>query len=254
MTENEVVEAIKFMKKYQTETDKIEAKTDEKGYPKKCYDTISAFANKSGGIIIFGINENNKFIEQDIYDVNDLQKQITSLCVESMEPKIRPEFLPITYNNKNLLAVKINEIPQKQKPCYYKCSGMLKGSYIRVGDSDEHMTDNEIYSLQSYNEGKQEDLRIVKRAELEDLNKEKIEAYLSKMRDEKPNFSKFSDEKILKLSGIIDKDSDGKLKPTIAGLFVFGDFPQGFFQQLFIATVVVPGRKTWRCWRIRSKI
>ena len=183
MTEKEVIEAIEFMKKYQTETDKIEAKTAEKGYPKKCYDTISAFANKSGGIIIFGINENNKFIEQDIYDVNDLQKQITSLCVESMEPKIRPEFLPITYNNKNLLAVKINEIPQKQKPCYYKGSGMLKGSYIRVGDSDEHMTDNEIYSLQSYREGTQEDLRIVKRAEFEDLNKEKIDAYLIKIRE-----------------------------------------------------------------------
>ena len=158
MTEKEVIEAIEFMKKYQTKTDKIETKTAEKGYPKKWYDTISAFANKSGGIIIFGINENNKFIEQDIYDVNDLQKQIASLCVESMEPKIRPEFLPITYNNKNLLAVKINEIPQKQKPCYYKGSGMLKGSYIRVGDSDEHMTDSEIYSLQSYREGTKEKL------------------------------------------------------------------------------------------------
>lgn len=243
MTEKEVIEAIEFMKRYQTETDKIEAKTAEKGYPKKCYDTISAFANKSGGIIIFGINENNKFIEQDIYDVNNLQKQITSLCVESMEPKIRPEFLPITYNNKNLLAVKINEIPQKQKPCYYKGSGMLKGSYIRVGDSDEHMTDYEIYSLQSYIEGKQEDLRPVKRAEFEDLNREKIDAYLTKIREEKPNFAKFSDEKILKLSGIIDDDGTGKIRPTLAGMFVFGDFPQGFFPQLFIAAVVVPGRK-----------
>ena len=182
MNKQEALDAIEFMKKYQTETDKIEAKTAEKGYPKKCYDTISAFANKSGGIIIFGINENNKFIEQDIYDINDLQKQITSLCAESMEPKIRPEFLPITYNNKNLLAVKINEIPHKQKPCYYKGSGMLKGSYIRVGDSDEHMTDYEIYSLQSYNEGIQEDLRIVQRAEFDDLNREKLNAYLIKTK------------------------------------------------------------------------
>lgn len=44
------------MQKYQTETDKIEAKTAEVDFPKKCYDTISAFANKYGGIIIFGIN------------------------------------------------------------------------------------------------------------------------------------------------------------------------------------------------------
>ena len=95
MTEQEVIAAIEYMQKHQTETDRLEAKTAEKGFPKRCYDTISAFANKYGGIIIFGINENNNFIEQDVYDVNDLQKQITSLCTDSIEPKIRPEFLPI---------------------------------------------------------------------------------------------------------------------------------------------------------------
>ena len=242
MTETEVIDAIKYMQEYQTETDKLEAKTAEKGCPQKCYDTISAFANKYGGIIIFGINEHNNFVEQDVYDVNDLQKQITALCTTSLEPKIRPEFLAVTYKNKKLLAVKINELPQKKKPCYYKNVGINKGSYIRIGDSDEHMTDYEIYSLQSYNEGIEEDLRPVKRAEFEDLNKEKIDAYLLKIRDEKPNFAKFSDEKILKLSGIIE-DSAGKIRPTLAGMFVFGEFPQGFFPQLFIAGVVIPGRK-----------
>ena len=28
------------MQKYQTETDRLEAKTAEKGFPQKCYDTI----------------------------------------------------------------------------------------------------------------------------------------------------------------------------------------------------------------------
>lgn len=200
MTEKEVIKAIEFMQKYQTETDQIEAKTAEIDYPKKCYDTISAFANKYGGIIIFGINEHNNFIEQDVYDVNDLQKQITALCTTSIEPIIRPEFLHITYNNKKLLAVKINEIPQNQKPCYYKNVGMRKGSYIRVGDSDEPMTEYEIYSLQSYKDGIQEDLRPIKRSSIDDLDSEKIKLYLEKARKDKPNFSKFSDEKILKLS------------------------------------------------------
>ena len=110
MDEKYVIESIKYMQKFQTETDKIEAKKAEKDCPKKCYDTISAFANKYGGLIIFGINENNNFIEQDVYDVNDLQRKITALCTNSMEPKLRPEFLPITYNNKKLLAVRIDEI------------------------------------------------------------------------------------------------------------------------------------------------
>lgn len=242
MTEKEVKNAIEFMQKYQTETDKIEAKTAEIDYPKKCYDTISAFANKYGGIIIFGINEHNNFMEQDVYDANDLQKQITALCTTSMEPIIRPEFLHVTYNNKKLLAVKINEISQNQKPCYYKNAGIRKGSYIRIGDSDEPMTEYEIYSLQSYKDGIQEDLRPIKRAGIDDLDNEKIQLYLEKTKKEKPNLSKFTDEKILKLSGIIENSTD-IIYPTLSGLMMFGEYPQGYLPQLFVAWVVVPGTK-----------
>ena len=51
MNEQEVIDAIKLLQKYQMETAEIEAKTAEKDVPKKCYDTISAFANTRGGII-----------------------------------------------------------------------------------------------------------------------------------------------------------------------------------------------------------
>lgn len=62
------------------------------------------------------------------------------------------------------------------------------------------MTDYEIYSLQSYIDGIEEDLRPIKRAEFEDLNQEKIQQYIEIIKKKKPNLSKFSDEKILKLN------------------------------------------------------
>ena len=71
---------------------------------------------------------------------------------------------------------------KKRNPCYYKNVGINKGSYIRIGDSDEHMTDYEIYSLQSYTDGIEEDLRPIKRAEFEDLNQDKIQQYLEKIK------------------------------------------------------------------------
>lgn len=104
------------------------------------------------------------------------------------------------------------------------------------------MTDYEIYSLQSYSEGIEEDLRPVKRAEFEDLNQEKIKLYIEEIKKKKPNLEKFSDEKILKLNGIIE-NSSGEIHPTLAGMMVFGEYPQGYLPQLFIACVVVPGRK-----------
>ncbi len=94
MEKVEVIESIELIRKYNTETNKIEVKTALGGFPKKCYDTFSSFSNKYGGIIIFGINENEGFKTEGVYNINDLQKQITSLCNDSMEPSIRCDILP----------------------------------------------------------------------------------------------------------------------------------------------------------------
>ena len=54
MEKVEIIENIEYLKKYKTETNKIEAKSAVLGFPKKCYDTFSSFSNKYGGVIIFG--------------------------------------------------------------------------------------------------------------------------------------------------------------------------------------------------------
>ena len=41
----EAINTIEKLKRYQTETNKIEAKKALDGFPKKCYDTISSFSN-----------------------------------------------------------------------------------------------------------------------------------------------------------------------------------------------------------------
>lgn len=84
MEKTNVINAIQYLRKYKTETDRIEAKSAKGGFPKKCYDTFSSFANKYGGIIIFGLDESNEFKTEGVYNLNDLQKQISSLCSDSM--------------------------------------------------------------------------------------------------------------------------------------------------------------------------
>ena len=61
MDKYEVLEAINYIRKYKTETDRIEVKTAKEGFPKKCYDTFSSFSNKYGGLIIFGLSERKTF-------------------------------------------------------------------------------------------------------------------------------------------------------------------------------------------------
>ena len=149
MTYEDIVKQINFLKKFKTETNRLETKSAKDGFPKKCYDTISSFSNKYGGIIIFGIDEKNDFEIDAVYDINDLQSQIAALCSDAMEPAVRPEFLPIEFEGKKILAVKIDETLQNKKPCYYKPKGLSKGSYTRVADRDEPMTEYEIYAFSS---------------------------------------------------------------------------------------------------------
>lgn len=242
MEKVEIIKAIEYLRKYKTETDRIEAKTASSGFPKKCYDTFSSFSNKYGGIIIFGINEENNFSTENVYDVKDLQQQISNLCTDSMEPAIRPEILPLEFEKKNIVAVKIEEISQNRKPCYYKPKGIKSGSYTRVGDKDDNMTDYELYAIQSYKEHVFEDTRPTKRATVDDLNKEQLNSYIDKVKNDKPNFSKNDFNKCLRLCGITDKN-DQTVYPTLAGTMIFGDYPQSFYPQLFVACVVVPGNK-----------
>lgn len=242
MNQKDIIEKIEFINKFKTETVNLETKTANVDFPKKCYDTVSSFSNKYGGTIIFGIDEENDFEISGVYDINDLQKKVAALCSDTMEPVVRPEFLPIEYNGKKLLAVEIQEILQNKKPCYYKPKGLVKGSYTRVGDRDEVMTNYEIYALQSYNDGIREDVRPNKRASLEDLNREDLNVYLKKVKEEKPNFSKNKEEKILKLCGITD-NNDGNIYPTLAGTMVFGEYPQAYYPQLFVACAVIPGNE-----------
>lgn len=240
MDEQEIKEKIKKAIKFEAESDTLEFKKSKNNLP-KIYDTISSFSNTRGGLIVLGIDEKDNFKITGVENINEIQNKISEICTQKMYPPIRPIITQIDYENKKLLVVEILELKQIEKPCYYIPNGIEKGSYIRVGDNDQKMTKYEIYALQSYKSGVNEDLKSVKRAEVKDFDEEKLNKYLSIIKKEKPKFSKKDKNGILKISNIIKEEKDGKIYPTLAGIMIFGVYPQQFYPQLFIACSVVPG-------------
>lgn len=240
MDEQEIKEKIKKAIKFEAESDTLEFKKSKNNLP-KIYDTISSFSNTRGGLIVLGIDEKDNFKIIGVENINEIQNKISEICTQKMYPLIRPIITQIDYENKKLLVVEILELKQIEKPCYYIPNGIEKGSYIRVGDNDQKMTKYEIYALQSYKSGVNEDLKSVKRAEVKDFDEEKLNKYLSVIKKEKPKFSKKDKNGILKISNIIKEEKDGKIYPTLAGIMIFGVYPQQFYPQLFIACSVVPG-------------
>lgn len=56
------------------------------------------------------------------------------------------------------VSAEIPGIDITDRPCHYRGKGRLKGSYLRVGNSDEQMTEYEIYSFEAFRKKYQDDI------------------------------------------------------------------------------------------------
>lgn len=235
MLATELIDLVQEVITQKCERQTIELKSAAGGTP-KLYDTLSSFSNQAGGgIILFGINEKNDYSLSGVYDAQDLQTQVTNQALE-MQPIVRPVFTVATIGGKTVMSAEIAECDVYDKPCFYTGKGRLRGSYVRVGDADLPMTEYEVYSYEAFRRNIQDELRVVERAELTDLDKDALADYFIRLRKMKPNLARQPDEKILQLQGITDKG-----KPTIAGIMMLGEYPQGFFPQLSVTAMVVNG-------------
>lgn len=219
------------------ESQTIEIKSAEHGCPTRLFDTLSSFSNQDdGGIIIFGIDEKDNFAIKGVYDAQDLQKKVTEQC-KQMEPAVRALFTMCEIGEKILVSAEIPGVDVSDRPVFYKGVGRIKGSYIRVGESDEPMSEYEIYSYEAFRKRIRDDIRIVEGAKIKLFDEKRMAEYLSRVKSERRNLAdNVSDDEILELMGVT---SDGT--PTLAGLMTFSKYPQTYFPQLCITAVALPG-------------
>lgn len=236
MIESDLKDLIRKVQSIKTETQNIELKSAKIGTPKKLFDTLSSFSNQDeGGVIIFGVDESQDYEIVGVYDPKDLQTQVNNQCLQ-MTPKVRPLFTVVEIDGKIVVSAEIPGIDVIERPCFYSGVGRIKGSYIRVGDADEQMTEYEIYSYEAFRKKQEDERRIISRSSETMLNKFLVDQYLIMLKSDKPNLSKLPDETLYNLFSIT---SESKL--TLLSLMLFTDYPQAIIPQLGIICTVVPG-------------
>ena len=236
MTEEELIEKLEVIQKMKSETNTLELKSAEKGCPQHLYDSLSSFSNQDeGGIIVFGIDEKQDYKEVGVYDPQDIQKKINEQCLQ-MEPIVRPLLTVIEKDGKSFVSAEIPGVDLSDRPVFYKGKGRLKGSYTRVGDSDEPMTEYEVYSYEAYRKKYQDDIRGVQRATLSSLNQEKLALYIDLLKRGKPNLSNMDNESIYELMSVTRYN-----EITLSATMIFSPYPQAYFPQLCITAIAVPG-------------
>ena len=238
MTTEELIEKLELIQKLKCETPTLEIKSAEKGCPKHLYDSLSSFSNQDdGGVIVFGVDEEQDFKEVGVYDPQDIQKKINEQCLQ-MEPVVRPLLTVAEKNGLFFVAAEIPGADITERPVFYQGRGRVKGSFVRVGDSDEPMTEYEVYSYEAYRKKYQDDIRVIQRATFAALNQESILNYIELLKIGKPKLAAIPDDEIYELMSI---KRNGQI--TLSTVMNFSPYPQAYFPQLCIVATVVPGKE-----------
>ena len=246
MDQQEALTWVETVQSGRSEGAEVEVKAAYQGLPTRLYETLSAFANRTGGgVVILGLDERRDFA---VVGVGNPQQRLTVLGDQAsrMKPLLRLDPVVIEVEGKSVIVFEVPECEYQHKPCYYGEAGMNSGSYIRVGNSNRRMTDYEIFTYVSSSEQPTFDREPVCDAAIEDLDRDLLEEYLSKIRREKPRLwgrlrlgEKSFTEQLRELNIVIR--TNGTDHPTLAGLLVFGLWPQQYFPSLMITFVRYPG-------------
>lgn len=217
----------------------VEVKRARGGLPQDLWETVSAFANSRGGLILLGVDERSGFVVTGVEDPGTLERQLGEL-MQQMEPPLRTEIDTVHIDGKAVVVATVPPAPRDQHPCHRRSAGPYLGSRIRVADGNRRLTEYEVGLLLSHQREPRDDVMPVPEADLRDLDGPLVQAYVGRLRRTRPGvFGQRSDEDVLRLTNVVVVEDD-RLVPTLAGVLSFGTYPQRFFPQLFVSVVRYP--------------
>lgn len=238
MIDQELYSLIEKVVSFQAEFQNIEVKAAHEGCPSRLYDTLSAFSNQdSGGVILFGVDERKNFEAVGVYDVHDLQKRVNEQC-KQMVPLVRPIFTVVDYQGRPVVSAEIPSVDIGERPCYYSGVGRIRGSYVRVGDSDEPMSEYEIYSYEAYRKKYQDDIRLNDQCSFKAIDQNLFQSYVEKVISQKPNLARLPKEEVWELLNLVKEGT-----PTLTCILLFSLYPQIFYPQYTINAMLIPGNE-----------
>jgi ATP-dependent DNA helicase RecG len=202
-----------------TDHQTIEAKKAAGGLPTTTSDTLSAFANTTGGLLLFGVDEDGgRFQVTGVREPSDLQSALQALCAE-MEPPLRPLISIVPHTDGDVVVAELAAIPRGQRPCHRAHVGAYNGSYIRVGDADQLMTAAEVDELRSAATGSDDSARPAGAGS--DLDVVQLAAVLARIRAGSTRLAAFDDDQLC--AHLQLRTAEGEV--TLAGLLTVGSNP-----------------------------
>lgn len=228
-----------------TDLESVEVKRASGGFPRSALESVGAFANARGGLLILGLTDGN--FEPVPVDTAKLAADLASACSTDLDPPIRPEIDIALVEGTPVVVAQIDALEHQRRPCFIRREGMERGSYLRTHDGDRRMNSYEVHIMVSGRGQPDDDMAAVENARLGDLDSELTEALLGRLRERRgPVFQRAEDAEVLHMLGVLTAPrADAAV--TLAGLLALGRYPQQFFPQMgafFVALPTTSGEPT----------
>ena len=233
---------IELARRLGTDTERVEVKAAAQGLPKSMAETLSAFSNTSGGVVVLGLAERAGFQAVPGFKARAVADALAQMCGEKMEPPVRASVEIVEFEGSPVVVATVPELPPELKPCFVKSRAMHDGSYARVGDGDRRLSPYEVDRLLEGRRPPHYDREVVEGAAMGDFDEELLEGFMRRQRADSPRaFKGMSDEELLEALCVTARDGEGIVRPTLAGLMALGRFPQRYFPRACLSFTVIPG-------------
>lgn len=233
---------IAFARLAGTDTEGVEIKAAAGGLPKNIVETLSAFANTSGGILVLGLAENRGFKPVEGFDARSVADGLAQACSQKMMPPVRASIDIVPFEGAPVVVAIVPETAPYEKPCYVKARTVYEGSFVRVGDGDRRLSPYEVDRIMEGGHCPQFDCAVVPEADMEEFDSELLSLFLIFQRQESSRaFKDMSDDEILEATKVVARDEAGTLRPTLAGLMALAQYPQRHYPRAYVSFARYPG-------------
>lgn len=127
----------------------LEAKEALGGLPESLWESYSAFANASGGVILLGVGEkpDHSLRVLELPDPEWLLEDFRAILNDPMKVSVNllteEDILVLREDGKCIIAIFVPEATPEQKPVYL-ANDPWRHSYRRVGEADQRCTPEEV--------------------------------------------------------------------------------------------------------------
>jgi len=184
----------------------------KEGFDKKTVETVVAFSNTIGGVILIGVTDKGEM--KGVSIGKETLKNWVNKVSQSTDPRVIPDVELVDISGKNIVVLKVKEFPIKPVSINGRC-------FRRVGNSNHMMTPQEISEMHMHSIGMSWDAFPARDKTIEDIELSKVERYIESANSTGRRRIKEKPLEVLRKLEMVKED-----KVTWAAILLFGRNPQ----------------------------